>query len=228
MGSIKLNALDPIESNGTQRIRFDLHAGEQILQDGEIRFDLLSTGEKIIQSVKLHAFGGLIALDETKVGENLDNLELRAVAQGLDSQSLISLFEDLDAQMEGNLSGTLSMRNDSLRGWDFYGGALSLDSSDSAKLYLNTNGMLTEGLDKKSSEYKNMYLLDRALQNLNLEALNILFKVKEDGDRVVEMNVRGESEVDGKDISVEYRPKIIGGLDALIQQADLTKWGVIP
>ena len=82
--------------------------------------------------------------------------------------------------------------------------------------------------DKKSSEYKNMYLLDRALQNLNLEALNILFKVKEDGDRVVEMNVRGESEVDGKDISVEYRPKIVGGLDALIQQADLTKWGVIP
>ena len=88
--------------------------------------------------------------------------------------------------------------------------------------------MLTDGLDKKSSEYKNMYLLDRALQNLNLEALNILFKVKEDGDRVVEMNVRGESEVDGKDISVEYRPKIVGGLDALIQQADLTKWGVIP
>ena len=88
--------------------------------------------------------------------------------------------------------------------------------------------MLTDGLDKKSSEYKNMYLLDRALQNLNLEALNILFKVKEDGDRVVEMNVRGESEVDGKDISVEYRPKIVGGLDALIQQADLKKWGVIP
>ena len=52
--------------------------------------------------------------------------------------------------------------------------------------------------------------------------------MKEDGDRLVEMNVRGESEVDGKDISVEYRPKIIGGLDALIQQADLTKWGVIP
>ena len=228
IGSVKLNTLDPLESNGTQSIRFDLHAGEQTLQDGEIRFDLLSTGEKIIQTVELHAFGGLIALDETKVGENLDNLELCAVAQGLNSQSLISLFEDLDAQMEGNLSGTLSIRNDPLRGWDFYGGALSLDSSDSAKLYLNTKGMLTDGLDKKSSEYKNMYLLDRALQNLNLEALNILFKVKEDGDRVVEMNVRGESEVDGKDISVEYRPKIVGGLDALIQQADLTKWGVIP
>ena len=42
------------------------------------------------------------------------------------------------------------------------------------------------------------------------------------------MNVRGETEVDGKGISVEYRPKIVGGLDALIQQADLTKWGFTP
>lgn len=73
-----------------------------------------------------------------------------------------------------------------------------------------------------------MYLLERALQDLDLESLHILFKVMEDGERLVEMNVRGESEVDGKDISVEYRPKIVGGLDALIQQADLSKWGIAP
>ena len=228
MGNIRLNALDPLESNGTQSIRFDLHAGEHVLEEGEIRFDLLSTGEKIIQTVELCAFGGLISLEETIIGDNLDNLQLRAVAQGLNSQNLISLFEDLDAKMEGNLSGALSVRKDALRGWDFYGGALSLDPSDSAKLYLNTNGMLTEGLDRQSSEYKNMYLLDKALQDLNLDALNILFKVEENGNRLVEMNVRGETEVDGKGISVEYRPKIVGGLDALIQQADLTKWGFTP
>jgi hypothetical protein len=56
----------------------------------------------------------------------------------------------------------------------------------------------------------------------------VLFKVLEDGERVVEMNVRGESEVDGKGISVEYRPKIVGGLEALMQQADLSKWGITP
>ena len=43
--------------------------------------------------------------------------------------------------------------------------------------------MLTEGLDRQSSEYKNMYLLDKALQDLNLDALNILFKVEENGNR---------------------------------------------
>ena len=115
MGNIRLNALDPLESNGTQSIRFDLHAGEHVLEEGEIRFDLLSTGEKIIQTVELCAFGGLISLEETIIGDNLDNLQLRAVAQGLNSQNLISLFEDLDAKMEGNLSGALSVRKDALR-----------------------------------------------------------------------------------------------------------------
>ena len=88
--------------------------------------------------------------------------------------------------------------------------------------------MLTEGLEPKSSEYKNMYLLERALQDLSLEALSVLFKVLDDGERVVEMNVRGESDVDGKGINVEYRPRIVGGLDALMQQADLSKWGISP
>ena len=71
-----------------------------------------------------------------------------------------------------------------------------------------------------------MYLLEKALQNLDLESLNIVLKVIDNGERIVEMNVRGESEVDGKSISVEYRPKVVGGLDALIHQVDLSKWGI--
>ena len=227
-GHVKLNSLEPLDSNGTQSIRFDLHAGEQILKNGEIRFDLLSSGEKIIELLELHALGGVISLEETKIGESLDDLKLVARAKGLRSQEIISLFDDLDARMDGNLSGVLNLRNRPLLGWDFYGGALSLDSSEKARLFLNTNGLLTEGLEVGSAEFKNMYLLEQALQNLKLESFNVIFKVMDEGERVVEMNVRGESEVDGKDISVDYRPKIIGGLDALIQQADLSNWGINP
>ena len=227
-GHVKFNSLDPLDSNGTQNIRFDLHAGEQILKNGEIRFDLLSSGEKIIELLELHALGGVIALEETKIGETLDDLKLVAKAKGLRSQEIISLFDDLDARMDGNLSGVLNLRNRPLLGWDFYGGALSLDSSEKARLFLNTNGLLTEGLEVGSAEFKNMYLLEQALQNLKLESFSVIFKVMDEGERVVEMNVRGESEVDGKDISVDYRPKIIGGLDALIQQADLSNWGINP
>lgn len=227
-GNIKLNSLDPLDSNGSQSIRFDLYTGEQVLENGVLRCKILPTGEKIIESLDLNVFGGLISLGKTQIDEDFGDLELSIQASELKAQEIISLFEDLDAQMEGNLSGIMSIRNDPLFGWDFYGGALSLEASDSARLSFNTNGMLTEGLEPQSSEYKNMYLLENALQNLDLEALNIIFKIMDDGERLVEMNVRGESEVDGKMISVEYRPKIIGGLNALIQQTDLSKWGISP
>ena len=227
-GNIKFNSLDPLDTNGSQSVRFDLHAGEQVLESGQIKFEVLPNGEQVIKELEIHAFGGTLALEETKLIEGFEDFELKVLAKGLDAQQIISCFEDLDARMEGNLSGILTIRNDPSLGWDFYGGSLSLDSSETAKLFLNTHGMLTEGLDDESSEYKNMYLLERALEDLNLNGLNIMFKLLDAGERIVEMNVRGESEVDGKDISVEYRPKIMGGLDALLQQADLSKWGVEP
>ena len=227
-GNIKFNSLDPLDTNGSQSVRFDLHAGEQVLESGQIKFEVLPNGEQVIKELEIHAFGGTLALEETKLIEGFEDFELKVLAKGLDAQQIISCFEDLDARMEGNLSGILTIRNDPSLGWDFYGGSLSLDSSERAKLFLNTHGMLTEGLDDESSEYKNMYLLERALEDLNLNGLNIMFKLLDAGERIVEMNVRGESEVDGKDISVEYRPKIMGGLDALLQQADLSKWGVEP
>ena len=227
-GNIKFNSLDPLDTNGSQSVRFDLNAGEQVLESGQIKFEVLPNGEQVIKELEIHAFGGTLALEETKLIEGFEDFELKVLAKGLDAQQIISCFEDLDARMEGNLSGILTIRKDPSLGWDFYGGSLSLDSSETAKLFLNTHGMLTEGLDDESSEYKNMYLLERALEDLNLNGLNIMFKLLDAGERVVEMNVRGESEVDGKDISVEYRPKIMGGLDALLQQADLSKWGVEP
>ena len=227
-GNIKFNSLDPLDTNGSQSVRFDLHAGEQVLESGQIKFEVLPNGEQVIKELEIHAFGGTLALEETKLIEGFEDFELKVLAKGLDAQQIINCFEDLDARMEGNLSGILTIRNDPSLGWDFYGGSLSLDSSERAKLFLNTHGMLTEGLDDESSEYKNMYLLERALEDLNLNGLNIMFKLLDAGERIVEMNVRGESEVDGKDISVEYRPKIMGGLDALLQQADLSKWGVEP
>jgi len=227
-GNIKFNSLDPLDTNGSQSVRFDLNAGEQVLESGQIKFEVLPNGEQVIKELEIHAFGGTLALEETKLIEGFEDFELKVLAKGLDAQQIINCFEDLDARMEGNLSGILTIRKDPSLGWDFYGGSLSLDSSETAKLFLNTHGMLTEGLDDESSEYKNMYLLERALEDLNLNGLNIMFKLLDAGERIVEMNVRGESEVDGKDISVEYRPKIMGGLDALLQQADLSKWGVEP
>jgi len=48
----------------------------------------------------------------------------------------------------------------------------------------------------------------------------------EGGERVVEMNVRGMSTVEGKEITIEYRPRIVGGRDALLQKLNLAEFGL--
>jgi len=153
-GNIKFNSLDPLDTNGSQSVRFDLNAGEQVLESGQIKFEVLPNGEQVIKELEIHAFGGTLALEETKLIEGFEDFELKVLAKGLDAQQIINCFEDLDARMEGNLSGILTIRKDPSLGWDFYGGSLSLDSSERAKLFLNTHGMLTEGLDERVRSIK--------------------------------------------------------------------------
>ena len=70
-----------------------------------------------------------------------------------------------------------------------------------------------------------MELFEKALADLNLDSLKVNFKLLEDGERVVEMNVVGASMVERKRISVEYRPRIIGGLKTLLDQLDFSRQG---
>ena len=130
--------------------------------------------------------------------------------------------------MDGNFSGYIDLIHLDDLGWDFFGGALGVEGDEPGKLKLNLNGMLTNDLNPDSSEYRNMYLLERALMDLTLTGLRVNFKVLEDGERVIEMNVLGKSEVDGKSISIEYRPKIVGGRDALLQKMNLSELGIAP
>ena len=224
-GNLKFSSLDPLETNGTQSLTFDIEVSGREFQNGKVLFEVLPTGVKVIDLAEIEVFGGVVALDRTVLSEAEDSMELRLRASNLISQAILDSFDDLDARMDGNLSGKVSLRKLYNSSWDFYGGFLSLDPTELAHLSLNLDGALTDGLNPEGSEYQNMIMLEKALADLNLDTLKVNFNLLEDGDRVVEMNVIGESMVEGKKITVEYRPKIIGGLEALLQQLDLSKVG---
>ncbi len=226
--SLEFASVDPVETNGTQSIQFEIEAGDHVFEDGIIRFELLSTGEKVFKEGALRAFGGSLKLDEFLYDGDLTDLKVKLTANQIIAQDLINCFEDLDAQMDGNFSGYIDLVNLKEVGWDFSGGSLGVSGEQSGKLKLNLDGMLTGDLSPDSSEYRNMYLLERALMDLTLSGLRVNFKVLEDGERVIEMNVRGKSQVDGKSISIEYRPKIVGGRDALLQKMNLSGLGIAP
>ena len=226
--NLELASLDPIETNGTQSVQFQIEAGEQLFEDGLVRFELLPSGEKVFEEGMLRAFGGKLKLGDFLYDGDLNDLKIKLTADQIIAQSLINCFEDLDAQMDGNFSGYIDLIHLDELGWDFFGGALGVEGDEPGKLKLNLNGMLTNDLNPDSSEYRNMYLLERALMDLTLTGLRVNFKVLEDGERVIEMNVLGQSEVDGKSISIEYRPKIVGGRDALLQKMNLSELGIAP
>jgi hypothetical protein len=221
-GNLKFSSLDPLETNGSQKISFDMEGAGRRFPGGEISFEVLQSGEKVLNSAEIGAFGGSFSIGSLVMGEAFDEMEINLMADNLIAQDILDVFEDLDAQMVGSLSGRIALRMRRDSSWDFYGGFLSLNESDIAHLSLKMDGALTDGLNPEGSEYKNMELLEKALADLDLESLKINFKLMDDGERVVDMNVIGESMVDGKKISVDYRPRIIGGLDALLQQLDLS------
>jgi len=153
-------------------------------------------------------------------------LKIKVLADQLVAQQMINCFDDLDAKMDGNFSGFIDLVNLRDVGWDFSGGSINVGSESPGKLMLNLDGMLTSDLSPESKEYRNMYLLEQALKDLTLSGLYVNFKVLEDGERVVEMNVRGKSTVEGKEITIEYRPRIVGGRDALLQKLNLAELGL--
>ncbi len=224
--NLEFASLDPLETNSTQAIQFDIHSGEQKFESGLVRFEILPTGEKIIHEGRIGIFGGELKLDEFSLEDDLEDLKIKVLADQLVAQQMINLFEDLDAKMDGNFSGFIDMVNLRDVGWDFSGGSINVGSESPGKLMLNLDGMLTSDLSPESAEYRNMYLLEQALQDLTLSALYVNFKVLEDGERVVEMNVRGKSTVEGKDVTIEYRPRIVGGRDALLQKLNLAELGL--
>jgi len=224
--NLEFASLDPLETNSTQTIQFDIHAGEQKFEGGLVRFEVFPSGEKIIHEGRLGIFGGELKLDEFSLEDDLEGLKIKVLADQLVAQQMINCFDDLDAKMDGNFSGFIDLVNLRDVGWDFSGGSINVGSESPGKLMLNLDGMLTSDLSPESKEYRNMYLLEQALKDLTLSGLYVNFKVLEDGERVVEMNVRGKSTVEGKEITIEYRPRIVGGRDALLQKLNLAELGL--
>lgn len=226
-GNLAIESFDPLETNGTQVIRFELFSGEREFKDGEFRFSVLSSGEVKIEQVRIDAFGGVVFVRETILGDGSESLNFQTDFIGLSGKELLACFKDVDAELEGNFSGYLNLSRTQAQGWDFSGGQLSLDSSEAAWLSLKLNGMLTKGLDPNSSYYEEKLLTEKALEKLELSNADVMFKVLENAERVVEMNIRGDAEVDGESISIEYKPKIIVGLQTLLLQADLQGLGIL-
>ncbi|MDG0963906.1 MAG: YdbH domain-containing protein [Opitutales bacterium] len=225
-GTIELNSLDPLETNGTQTIWFEtLQVGGVDLKDGNFSFEILPDGTFLVSEGSALLYDGAIGVMESSFNMYGDQMTINTSIIQMDGQKIVNLIEGLDVEVNGTFSGRIPFSNQDGK-WDFEGGYLQLDSSTNAKLKYKSNGFLTNGITEGSQEYKRMKMTELALENLKLDSLRISFEV--DGDeRQILGDIRGKSLIkNNTEVSLDYRPKIIAGLAEIMHKLDLKKLGL--
>ena len=222
-GEINLNALEPLETNGTQTLSFDRCSVSGVeLKDGNFSFQILPDGTFLIVEAYANLYGGVIGLLESQFNLYQAGIRISTSLTGVNGQEIADLIEGLDVEVNGTFSGHIPLI---MQGgnWDFEGGYLQLDPTASAKLKYKSNGFLTNGIEVDSEEYKRMRMTELALENLNLESLRLIFEVKGE-DRQISGTIRGKSLIDKKtEVSLDYRPKIIAGLAEILHKLNFDK-----
>jgi hypothetical protein len=216
-GKISLNSVNPLETNGTQSITFDkLQFGEYEFVDGNFSFELKSDGMFIIKDSNAIIYDGVLGLFESEFNLFGDEVNLVVKIKDMDGQKVVDLFRKIDANINGNFSGRIPIsKNDGK--WNFEEGFMELEIDLGSNLSYDAKGLLTEGIEAGTTEYRRMQLAEKALKNLSLDFFRISFMVDEES-RKIRGSIIGESIMeDGREIFLDYRPNTVAGLDEIIQ-----------
>jgi len=216
-GEISLNSVTPLETNGTQSITFDkLQLGEYEFHDGNFSFEIKSDGMFKIKDSNAIIYDGVIGLFESEFNLFGDEVNLVAKIEDMDGQKVVDLFKKIDADIKGSFSGRIPISKKDGK-WNFEEGFMELATDLNTTLRYDIKGLLTEGIEVGTEEYRRMQLAEKALKNLSLDFFRISFVVDKES-RKIRGSIIGESTMeDGKEIFLDYRPNTVAGLDEIIQ-----------
>ena len=94
-------------------------------------------------------------------------------------------------------------------------------SSKEGYLSYPADGLLTEGMDPVSADFKRLRLMERALNDLDpVDKLRFDFVVSEKKRHVIKGELEGSSMVDNKRIKVTYRPNIKANFIELLEELE--------
>ena len=226
VGEIRLNSIDPLETNGTQTLSFEnCTIGEIQLRDGQINFQILKDGSCIITKATAKFFDGVLGFSESEFNLFGEDMLINTTLKEIDGQKIVNLFDGFEMDINGSFSGNIPFSNKGGT-WDFQGGYLHLDANANAGLSYQSNGFLTDGIPEGSEEYKRMKMTELALQNLKLDSLSLTFEV-EGEERQILGNIKGKSTIDKKtEVTLDYRPRVIAGLTEIINKLNLKNLGL--
>jgi hypothetical protein len=170
----------------------------------------------IIKDSNAIIYDGVLGLFESEFNLFGDEVNLVVKIKDMDGQKVVDLFRKIDADINGNFSGRIPISKKDGK-WNFEEGFMELETDLGSNLRYDVKGLLTEGIEAGTAEYRRMQLAEKALKNLSLDFFRISFMVDKES-RKIRGSIIGESIMeDGREIFLDYRPNTVAGLDEIIQ-----------
>jgi hypothetical protein len=222
-GVVRCDSIDPLKILDQQELSFakatygDLHWGP-----GKIAFTLDENGTFALARCEGEFLGGTLGMEPTEFDLFAEEITF-SFTLALDKvagERLVEVVPGFKGELKGLLAGRIPL-SDRDGDWNYLdGGHLELEAVPEGRLSYPADGLLTEGLDPQSSNYKRSRLVELALQDLKVKKLRFEFLEDLLEGRVIKGEVLGSSMVDDKVINVTYRPKLKGDLAALLRQLE--------
>ena len=222
-GEVLIQSLDPFITLPLQNLTFEkVRFGDFEFTDGNLSFSIEDGVTCLINKLSVSGLEGEIGLVDSSYSLLPDKSLLNFFFNEVHGQEIADLFKDLNLKVDGKFSGELPLVPTENESWDFIGGFLRYSEQGGGHYSWNADGIFTSGLDESDPHYKEMYLAEEALKNLSLDSMRLDFKVAE-GKREIRGKIIGESMVEGKKVSLDYNPKIVGSLSEILDLLDRLK-----
>ncbi len=157
---------------------------------GELAFRLVSLEELRVELAVLHWAGGRLSAGDFAFRPGRPDFSVRLFAAGIQLAELLAMTPELGAKGTGVIDGELEIgiRPGGVRLED---GALLLRSEEAARLELPQRAWFTGGMVPGRGNYENLRLVERALEDLELERFRLAFLGGEEGEPDLRLEIGG-------------------------------------
>jgi hypothetical protein len=222
-GVVRCDSIDPLKILDPQELTFDLATfGDLHWGPGQIAFTLDENGTFALVRCEGDFLGGTLSMEPTGFDLFAERItfSFTLVLHDVVGERLSEVMPGFEGTLQGLLTGRIPL-GDQDGDWNYLdGGYLELAVDPAGHLSYPADGLLTEGMDPESSNFKRSQLVELALQDLKVKKLRFEFLEDLLEGRVIKGEVLGSSMVGEKLINVTYRPKLTGDLFALLRQLE--------
>lgn len=197
-----------------------LKISEVVLEDVQLRFQLLGPELMVVESLTGRALGGRISIQPMRLNPAGPTWAGTVELSGVDASQVMQYLPEARATVEARIDGLIPLSYGPV-GMRFGRGWLSLSEGTEGRMKLDQPGLLTGGMDTKGTAYPVLKSLEDGILNLRLKTLRAeLYAVESGMDRSVSVTISGEALDPKIKAPVELELNVNGPLGPLID------WGM--